>query len=400
MELKERVEALAKEYYKEVVDMRRHIHMHPELSFDEFNTSVYVKEKLVELGISYVDGYVKTGLVGKLEGKNPQKKVIALRADMDALPIVEANDVAYASQNKGVMHACGHDVHTASLLGTAKILSALKDEFEGTVLLVFQPAEEKLPGGAKLMLEEGALDALKPDIVLGQHVMPGLEVGKVGFRPGMYMASADEVYLTVKGKGGHAAMPHQLVDTVLVASHIIVALQQIVSRNANAAVPTVLSFGKVEANGATNIIPDEVKVAGTFRTMNEEWRKTAHKNITQIAQQVAQSMGAECDVNIMVGYPCVINEESATQKSIAYANELLGDEKVEALDLRMTAEDFAYYSQEFPATFYRLGIMDTEGKLTSPLHSSTFDVDEKSLEIGMKTMAWLALRFLKNDSKY
>lgn len=400
MDLKERVEQLASKFYTDVLGIRRYIHQHPELSFEEFKTSDYVKEKLKEMGIPYTDGYVKTGIVGRIEGKNPDKKIIGLRADMDALPIIEANEVEYKSQNKGVMHACGHDVHTASLLGTAKILCKLKEEFEGTILLIFQPAEEKLPGGAKLMIEEGALENPKPEIVLGQHVMPGLEVGKVGFRPGMYMASADEIYLTIKGKGGHAAMPHQLVDTVLVTSHIIVALQQIVSRNAYAAVPTVLSFGKVEAEGATNIIPQEVKVAGTFRTMNEEWRMEAHKKITQIATKVAESMGAECDVNIMVGYPCVINEEETTHKSISFAEDILGKEQVEALDLRMTAEDFAYYSQEFPATFYRLGVMDKKGEMTSPLHSPTFNVDEKSLETGMKTMAWLALQFLKNDSKY
>jgi amidohydrolase len=394
MELKNRVKELAESFYQEFVQIRRHLHKNPELSFQEHQTSDYIKTILTDIGIPYTDGYVKTGIVGKIEGKNPKKKVIALRADMDALPIVEENNIDYKSQNIGVMHACGHDVHTASLLGTAKILNELKDEFEGTILLVFQPAEEKLPGGAKLMMEAGALNNPKPEIIIGQHVMPGLEVGKVGFRSGMYMASADEIYITVKGKGGHAAMPHQLVDTVLIASHIIVALQQIVSRNAYAAIPTVLSFGKVDAPGATNVIPQEVKIEGTFRTMNEEWRMEAHEKIRKISTQLAESMGASCDIDIMIGYPCLINHEEITQKAIGFASDILGADEVVHLDLRMTSEDFAYYSQEIPSTFYRLGIMDKLGKLKSPLHSPTFNVDEKALETGMITMAYTAIQFL------
>jgi amidohydrolase len=397
MDLKTNIQELAAGYYQEVLTIRRHIHQNPELSFEEVNTSAYVKQKLDEWGVAFTDGYVKTGIVAKIEGNNPEKRVIALRADMDALPIVEENSVEYKSNNKGVMHACGHDVHTASLLGTARILCELKEHFEGTVLLVFQPAEEKLPGGAKLMLEEGALKNPKPELIIGQHVMPGLEVGKVGFRPGMYMASTDEIYLTIKGKGGHAAMPHQLIDTVLITSHIIVALQQVVSRNAFAAVPTVLSFGKVDAPGATNVIPPEVKVAGTFRTMNEEWRYEAHQKITKIASTVAESMGATCEVNIMIGYPSLINNEEITREATQFAQEILDEDNVVQLDLRMTAEDFAYFSQEIPSTFYRLGVTDKAGKLTSPLHSPTFNVDEKALETGMKTMAYAAIRFLNKD---
>jgi amidohydrolase len=397
MELKSKVKELASLYFKSIVGIRNHLHENPELSYCEFKTSDYVKLKLSEMNIPFTDGYVKTGIVGKIEGKNPGKKIIALRADMDALPILEENSVSYKSKNEGVMHACGHDVHTASLLGTAKILNELRDAFEGTVLLVFQPAEEKLPGGAKLMLEAGALSNPKPELIIGQHVLPGMEAGKVGYRAGMYMASADEIYLTIKGKGGHGALPHQLVDTVLVTSHIIVALQQIVSRNAYAATPSVLSFGKVNAPGATNIIPKEVKVEGTFRTMDEKWRKDAHAKITKIATSVAEAMGATCDVNIMVGYPCLINNEQITQDAISFSNEVLGEENVVALDLRMTAEDFAYYSQEIPSTFYRLGVMDQEGTINSPLHSSTFNIEERALETGMINMAYLAMRFLLNN---
>ncbi len=393
--MKKKIQALAEEYYDEVLQMRRHIHANPELSFEEFKTSAYVKEQLDLMGIPYKDGYVKTGIVGKILCANPEKKVIALRADMDALPVAEANDVEYRSKNDGVMHACGHDVHTASLLGAAKILNELKEEFEGTILLVFQPAEEKLPGGAKLMMEEGALLDPKPELIIGQHVMPGLDAGKVGFKPGMYMASTDEIYLKVKGDGGHAAMPHQLTDTVLATSHIIVALQQVVSRNAYAAIPSVLSFGKVIAPGATNIIPSEVSVEGTFRTMDERWRKQAHEKIRKIAETVAESMGATCEVEIKSGYPSLVNHEETTRKAQMMAAEFLGKENVEELELRMTAEDFAYFSQQMPSTFYRLGIMDAEGICTSPLHSPTFNVDEGALKTSIGTMAYIASGFLK-----
>jgi amidohydrolase len=394
---KEQVQSLADQYHSQILGIRKHLHRHPELSFEEFKTSAYIKERLSEFGIPFRDGYVKTGIVGCIEGRNPGEKIIALRADIDALPLQEQNDVEYRSVNNGVMHACGHDVHTSSLLGTAKILNSLRGEFNGTVLLIFQPAEEKLPGGAKLMMEEGALDNPRPEIVIGQHVMPGLEAGKLGFRPGMYMASTDEIYITISGKGGHAAMPHQINDTVLIASHIIVALQQVVSRNAVASVPSVLSFGKVLANGATNIIPSEVKIEGTFRTMDEAWRKEAHKRINDIATSIAMGMGAKCEVIIEHGYPFLVNHEETTTKAIKFAGEYLGSEQVVELDMRMTAEDFAYYSQKFPSTFYRLGTTDTGGELKNPLHSPLFNIDESALKTGMGAMAWLALRFLQTE---
>lgn len=396
MDLKTKIEKLANQYFPEIVNIRRHIHQHPELSFEEYETSGFITRKLDEYGIAYKNNYVKTGIIGTITGKNPGKKTIALRADMDALPVTEQNDVPFKSVNTGVMHACGHDVHTSSLLGTARILNEIRNEWEGTVLLIFQPGEEKLPGGAKLMIEEGALDNPKPDIVIGQHVLPGLEAGKVGFKSGMYMASTDEIYITVKGKGGHAAMPHQLIDPVVIASHIIVALQQIVSRQANTLIPSVLSFGKIEAKGATNVIPNEVKIEGTFRTFNETWRINAHKKIIKLAQSVAEGMGGDCEINIMSGYPFLVNNEEVTEKSIRMTKQILGDKNVVDLDIRMTAEDFAYYSQKYPSTFYRLGIMDKNGNLSSSLHSPTFNIDESALETGMKTMAWLAVSFLSD----
>jgi amidohydrolase len=392
--LKAHIRQLAQDHFNEVVAIRRHIHQHPELSFKEFKTSAYVQELLRKYGIPFQTGFVKTGIVGKIEGKNAGKRVIALRADMDALPVTELNDIPFKSANHGVMHACGHDLHTASLLGTAKILHTIRDEFEGTILLVFQPGEEKIPGGAKLMLEEGALNDPAPELIIGQHGLPGLEAGKVGFRPGILMASSDEVYIAIKGKGGHAAIPHQLVDTVLIASHIIVALQQVISRNAPASIPSVLSFGKIDAPGATNVIPEEVKIEGTFRTMDEKWRTEAHQRITDMVRSMAEGMGATCTVDILKGYPVVVNHVESTLKAAEFSRQLLGTDHVVDIEMRMTSEDFAYYAQQFPAVFYRFGTTDPEGKFISPLHSPTHMADENALLTAMTNMAWLAVSFL------
>jgi len=394
MDLKEKIKQLAADYFKDIVEVRRQLHRNPELSFEETGTSVYIQHLLRKEGIPFRHGFVNTGIIARIEGRSG-KRVIALRADMDALPILEKNDLSFKSANEGRMHACGHDLHMASLMGAGKILNTLRDSFEGTVLLVFQPAEEKLPGGASMMLQEGAFGEYLPDLVIGQHVMPLLEAGKVGYRPGVYMASSDEIYITVKGRGGHAAMPHQLTDTVLTAAHIIVALQQIVSRNANAAIPSVLSFGKVVAPGATNVIPGEVKIEGTFRTMNEAWRREAHERIKKIAYSVAESMGATCDVEILTGYPVLSNHEAYTRKAAEYSGQLLGSAQVVDLDLRMTSEDFAYFSQHFPAIFYRFGTTDPEGRYTSPLHSDTFMADENALHTAMSNLSWLTVCFLK-----
>ncbi|MEM8565002.1 MAG: M20 family metallopeptidase [Bacteroidota bacterium] len=387
----DQIKTLASEYASDVIQIRRHLHAHPELSYQEYDTAKYVAQKLREINIEPKEKVAETGITALIEGKNPNSQTIALRADMDALPIQEANDVPYKSKNDGIMHACGHDVHTASLLGTARILQSLKDQFEGTVKLIFQPGEEKNPGGASLMIKDGALKNPKPQSIFGQHVMPLIPAGKVGFRSGMYMASADEIYLTIKGKGGHGAIPELLTDTVLITSHIIVALQQIVSRNADPKKPTVLSFGNVEAKGATNIIPNEVKVAGTFRAMDEEWRRKGHGLITEMAKSIAQGMGAECEVFISKGYPFLQNDPELTKKARKTATEYLGEENVVDLDLWMGAEDFSYYSQEIPACFYRLGTRNETQGITSYVHTPTFDIDESALEIGSGMMAWQAL---------
>lgn len=394
--LSEKIKSLAEKYHKEIITYRRHLHQYPELSFQEHKTSEFVGGLLKQFNIQFTSGIVNTGIVALIKGKNPTKKVVALRADLDALPINEANNVEYRSLNKGVMHACGHDVHTSSLLGTAKILSELKNEFSGTVKLIFQPGEEIIPGGASLMIKEGVLENPKVNSMFGQHVMPDIEAGKVGFRSGTYMASADEIYFKVKGKGGHAAMPHRNIDPVLISSHIIIALQQIVSRAAKADVPTVLSFGKVIANGATNIIPDEVYVEGTFRTFDENWRSEAHIKIKKIAEHLAEGMGAKCELEIKRGYPVLINEEKLTLKARKYAEEFLGKQNVEDLGLWLASEDFAYYTHHANACFYRLGVKNESKGITSSVHTPTFNIDEKALEIGMGLMAWLTIKELQS----
>lgn len=392
----EKIKSLAKQLHDEHIAIRRHLHKHPELSFEEYKTSAFVKEALEKTGITNIEVKANTGLVALIEGKNPAKKTIALRADLDALPIVEQNDVPYKSVNNGVMHACGHDVHTTCLLGAAKILFQLKDEFEGTIKLIFQPGEEKLPGGASLMIKEGAL--LNPDAsqIYGQHVMPLIPVGKVGFKNGLYMASSDELFIKVIGKGGHAAMPHLNIDPVAIAAQIIVSLQQIVSRTAQPIIPTVLSFGKVIANGATNVIPDEVHIEGTFRTLDEEWRTKAHEKMVNMANSIAEGMGGKCEFEVRKGYPFLKNNEELTQQTKEAAQTYLGAENVVDLDTWMAAEDFAYYSQVIPACFYRLGTRNETAGITSSVHTPTFDIDENALVIGSGLMAYIAFNDLTN----
>jgi amidohydrolase len=294
------------------------------------------------------------------------------------------------------MHACGHDAHTASLLGTAFILHELKDEFEGTVRLIFQPGEEKNPGGASFMIDAGVLQNPVPSSIVGQHVFPLLPVGKVGFREGMYMASSDEIYLRVIGKGGHGAAPDLTIDPVVIASHLIIALQQIISRNASPKQPTVLTFGKITADGATNIIPDEVKIAGTFRAMNEEWRREGLARITKMAKQIAEGMGGRCEVEISNGYPYLQNDPAVTKRIREAAEAYVGKENVIELDLSLGSEDFAYYSQVIPASFYRLGTRNEEKGITAYLHTPAFDIDEDALEIGPGLMAWIAIHELES----
>jgi hippurate hydrolase len=388
--LKKKIQTLSEKYFDEFVQIRRHLHAHPELSYKEFETSKFVQQKLKEFGIKYTV-IATTGVAGIIEGKNPTKKIIALRADMDALPITEKNEVEYRSKNEGVMHACGHDVHTTCLLGAAKMLNELKEEWEGTVKLIFQPGEEKNPGGASLMIREGVLENPKPDSIIALHVHPNLEVGKLSFRGGMVMASADEIYVTVKGKGGHAAAPQLTSDTILAASQLVVNLQQVVSRFNNPFNPSVLSITSFQGGNTTNVIPSDVKLMGTFRAMNEEWRFRAHEIIKNICKATAEISGVEIEVKIDMGYPFVINNRELTDKAKRKAAELLGEENVEETEMRMGAEDFAFYSHLVPACFFRLGVANTKKGITSGVHTSTFDIDENAIKTGMGIMAWLAV---------
>jgi amidohydrolase len=389
----EQIRLLAEAHYTDVLAMRRHLHMHPELSYQEVETSSFVAAQLQRLGLEVQTGIGGHGLTAFIRGNNPESRLVALRADMDALPIVEQNDVEYKSKREGLMHACGHDVHTSSLLGAAIILNELSDQFEGTIQLVFQPAEEVLPGGASLMLKDGVFAKRKPQAIFGQHVYPELPAGKIGLKPGVYMASADELYVTVKGRGGHGAKPDRNIDPVLIASHLIIALQQVVSRWANPSMPSVLSFGKVVANGATNIIPSEVKLEGTFRTFDERWRKEAHSRMIALAEGLVKGMGGEVDFRIDVGYPVLKNDESLTTRARELAVDYLGSENVVDLDVRMTAEDFAYYGHEMPGCFYRLGTASPNDESKSySVHHPRFDIDEEALKTGMGLMAWLAVQ--------
>jgi amidohydrolase len=386
--LQQKIKSLAKEYKQEFIDVRHHLHAHPELSYQEFETSAFVQRKLKELGISFTV-MAGTGVVALIEGKNPSSRVIALRADMDALPIHEENNIPYRSTREGVMHACGHDVHTTCLLGAAKILNQLKEDWQGTVKLIFQPGEERNPGGASIMIKEGVLENPKPQCIFGLHVHPGLQLGKLSFRSGKVMASADELYITVKGKGGHAASPHLTVDPILIASHLVLSLQQIISRNRNPHHPSVLSITSFNGGTTTNVIPDEVKLMGTFRAMDEEWRFAAHELIKRTATKLVESMGGTLDLHIDIGYPTVYNNEALNNKARAKAEEFMGSNNVEETELRMGAEDFGYYSQQIPGCFYRLGVMNQEKGITSGVHTPTFNIDEDAIETGMGMMAWL-----------
>lgn len=392
--LSEKIKQLATQQHQDIVKIRRDLHQHPELSFQENKTSVYIQNELKKLEIPFKSGVAGTGVIAKLSGKTDTGRVIALRADIDALPIQEESGLEFTSLQKGVMHACGHDAHTASLLGTARILKTLKNEWHGTILFIFQPGEEKYPGGASILLKEGALDHPKPEIVIGQHVLPEMPTGHVGFKKGIYMASADELYLTVTGKGGHAAMPDKFNDTVLAASQIVVSLQQIVSRIVPATIPTVLSFGRIEGLGTTNIIPQKVKLEGTLRTLDEHWRAILKEKIRLIATSTAHSYGCECAIDIKDGYPMLFNHEESTDKAQKFAKEYLGENQVQEMDLRMTAEDFGYYSQIFPSVYYRFGVSQPNNT-TGNLHTPDFNLNEKSLETSTGMMAWLAINFLK-----
>jgi len=384
----DKIKQLAKEYSSEFISIRHHLHANPELSYQEFETSKFIQNKLSEFGIPF-EVKATTGVVGLIQGKNPASRVFAIRADIDALPILEENNVPYKSTKKGIMHACGHDVHTTCLLGAAKILNELKNDWEGTVKLIFQPGEEKNPGGASYMIKEGVLENPKPAGIIAMHVHTGMPVGKTSFRSGKVMASADELYFTIKGKGGHAASPHLCIDPILIASHLIIGLQQVVSRSANPFNPSVLSITSIQGGATTNVIPNEVKLMGTFRAMDETWRAEAHQLIEKISKDIVHAMGGELELHIDKGYPAVINNETLNDAVKNAAEKFLGKGNVSETELRMGAEDFGYYAQQIPACFYRVGVMNKEKGITSGVHTPTFNIDENAIEVGIGLMAWL-----------
>ncbi|MFI5135425.1 MAG: M20 family metallopeptidase [Chitinophagales bacterium] len=395
-----KIKSLAHSYREEIISIRRHIHSHPELSFQEKETAAFISKKLSEWGIAHQTNIGGFGIVGLIKSNVNQSsevnRVIALRADMDALPITEQNQVEYKSQNTGVMHACGHDVHSSALLGALKILNECRNDFTGTIKFILQPAEEKLPGGAKQMIEAGVLESPKPDLIIGQHVFTQLKVGTAGFRSGIYMASADEIYISVKGKGGHAAEPNNVINPIFIAAKLLTELEKLSDELSHSSVPTVLNFGKIVGAGATNVIPDEVTIDGTLRTMDETWRFQMHDRLRKLVKDFSSAEKKELLLRIEVGYPCLVNDDAVTSSSRKFAEEFLGNENVKELDMRMASEDFAFYSQKIPACFYRIGTGNPEKGIVSGIHTPTFNIDEDALEFASGMMAFLAVKHLSS----
>lgn len=393
----DRIREIADGLLPEWQRIRHYIHAHPELSFEETGTAAFVAAELRKLQIPFTEGVAGTGIVAIIEGKNPAARCLAIRSELDALPITELNEVPYKSLNEGLMHACGHDVHTACLLGVARIMNELRNEWSGTLKLIFQPGEEMHPGGGSLMIAEQVLKAPDVDAILALHVYPHLPAGVAGFRAGQYMASTDEIYITIEGKGGHAALPHQTIDPIAIAAQVIVALQQVISRRSNPVLPSVLSFGKISGGTVNNVIPDTVEIAGTLRTMDEQWRETAHGLITAIVQQTCMAFGAKATVHIPKGYPSLFNDEQLTTQVAAYAREYLGEEQVRQLSLRMTADDFAFYSHQVPGCYFRLGTNTNNEQFTASVHNAHFDIDERALATGVGLMSYAAFSYLNEQ---
>ncbi|MDR3007607.1 MAG: amidohydrolase [Sphingobacterium sp.] len=387
--------------FPKIVSIRRHIHQHPELSFQEYETSAYIQQQLRELGIPF-EVVAQTGVVAVLTGqKSASDDIVVLRADIDALPIDEQNDVDYKSKNSGVMHACGHDFHTANLLGAASLLNDYKTEFSGKIVLLFQPAEEKIPGGAIQVLESGILESFGGTIkaVLGLHVSPRVSVGKVGLRSGRFMASSDEFYFTIKGRGGHAAEPHRAVDPIMIGAQLLTTLQQVVSRKANPDIPSVLTFGRFIGDGAANVIPEEVKLAGTFRTMDEVWRKEALEMVAEIAATLPVSLGAKVEVEVRHGYPALYNDPALTQKVKTIIAETMGNSVPQDLEIWMAAEDFAYYSYRYPSLFMLIGTNNDDSTTQYGLHNPQFNLDEKAFETSIAVLVNAAISLLNESNE-
>ncbi len=393
--IREKTDAL----YSDIVDIRREIHRHPELSFQEFRTTALVRDFLLALGLKIERDFLETGVIALLEGgkKGERKELVALRADIDALPLQEENSHEFCSEEKGVMHACGHDMHTAILLGTAAVLSEIKDDLAGDVLFIFQPAEEKAPGGAQPLIEAGLFQSYNPSAIFGLHCFPHIRAGKVGFHEGGMMAAADELYITVEGEGGHASAPHKVSDPVLAAAHIVTSLQHLVSRVASPYEPAVVSISSINGGNATNIIPGKVTMSGTLRTMNEELRALMHKRLKQNVEYIGKGMGVEAKLTIVDGYPVLVNHQETTRVVRKSAIDYLGEESVEDCDPLMTAEDFAYYLHHCPGTFIQLGSGREQPEKGDKLHSPFFNPDEKALSTGIGMMSYAAWSWLEKS---
>jgi len=397
-QIKETILLKSSDLKNEVIRLRRHFHKYPELSFEETDTASFISHWLEENGIGYRSGIAGTGIIATIEGKSAGDNIIAIRAEMDALPVTERNIIDYASVYPGKMHACGHDAHIAMLMGTGSLFNSMREHFGGKVLLIFQPGEEKSPGGAKLMIESGELNNPLPDIIIGQHNLPDLETGKVGYKAGSYMASCDEIYITVSGKGGHAALPSLTTDQIYIASLLVVRLKEsIKQQQAVRNIPTVLGIGKISGEGATNVIPEKVHIAGTFRTFDEKWRVEGINLIKSFAAETAKEFGINIDVNIAEGYPVLVNNTKLTEKAILLSSGLLGEDKVETYDTRMSSDDFSFYSALAPSLYYRIGL-SKKGAEMKKLHTADFDIDEEGLETGVANMSWLVYNFLMDKT--
>lgn len=374
-----------------VVEIRRHLHMHPELSYSEYETSAYISRLLTSLGIEHYTGVAGTGIVGVIRGEQHSGGLtLGLRADMDALPVSECTDAGYKSRNEGVMHACGHDAHVAMLIGTATLLMKMRKELRGTVLLVFQPGEEKAPGGARLMIETGIFDSYKPDFFLAQHVLPEMPAGTLGFNAGPSMASCDEIYITVRGKGGHAAQPSKYTDQIYIASELVIALKDTIALLGKDHEPTILGIGNISGKGATNIIPETVEMACTFRAFDEQWRARAKETIRQVADNIASGRQVKIEVNIVEGYPVLINNPVLTERARHLCVSLAGEDKVLEVPVRMGSEDFSFFSEKYPSCLFRLGVSIAGGEAKT-LHTPSFDLDENAMATGVAGMTWLAM---------
>ena len=389
--------AAANAEHPAMTDFRRTLHQNPELSFQEFETSAFIQARLREIDVPF-QVMATTGVVARIgEGE----RCVALRADIDALPILEESGVAFASQKQGVMHACGHDAHTAMLLGAARVLKAREAELtalNGTIKLIFQPGEELSPGGASILIKEGVLQNPRPEVIFGQHVNPDAPSGTAAFVTGTMMAATDELFWTLHGKSGHAAQPHNATDPILMAAHLITQLQTLISRRLNPFQSGVLSICSIHGGNATNVIPETVELSGTLRSMNQEWREYALRTIAEHSELLSSSSlfgSGRCEFKPMRGYPPLVNNAESTAFARTAAENLLGTVVIEDFEPKMWGEDFAYYTHEIPGTFWMLGIRPQGMNAIPGLHNSKFILDENALPVGAAMLVNAAFAWLR-----